>query len=238
MKTTITRSLLRSSGRLTAGLMVAATAAAGTVMATAEPAAAARTCSGSLKNTTVSGDLYVPAGSTCTAYGVDVHGSIQVARGATLRFSTGDVDGNVQGESAPHTVSVYNSTVEGDVQSKSARYVKVQGSVIDGNVQTERTVEGQHVVTSRVGGDIQSKYTNTRVDKNRVGGNVQHTVGRHLSLRSNVIGGDAQVEKNRYWQRIYGNTIGGNLDCKENSPAPVGSGNRVYGSKTGQCRGL
>jgi len=179
METTITRSLLRSSGRLAASLMVAA--AAGTVMATAEPAAAARTCIGSLKNTTVSGDLYVPAGSTCTAYGVDVHGSIQVARGATLRFSTGDVDSDVQGESAPHTVSVYNSTVEGDVQAKSARYVKVQGS---------------------------------------------------------VIGGDAQVEKNRYWQRIYGNTIGGNLDCTENNPAPVGSGNRVYGSKTGQCRGL
>lgn len=238
MTSSLRQTVLRSTAPLAAGLFTAAAAAAGLAVTAAEPASAARTCSGSLKSTTVQGDLHVPAGASCTAYGVTVRGDVKIARGGTLRFSSGQVDGNVQGTSAPHTVSVYNARVRGDVQATSARYVKVQGSTVDGNVQTERTRDGQHVVTSRVGGDVQSTQTNTRVDKNRIDGDVQHKDGRHLSLRSNVIGGNAQIEDNRYWQRVYGNTIRENLDCSGNSPAPVGSGNRVGGSKTGQCRGL
>jgi hypothetical protein len=228
-------------GALLAAPLMAATLAVGglgLVTATAAPVQADRSCSGTLKDTTIDGNVQVPRGATCIMYGVRVKGDIQVAHGGTIRFSSGTVEGNVQGVSSPHTLSVYNATVDGDVQGTNARYVKVQGSTIDGNVQTERTRTGQHVVTSRVGGDVQSKYTNTRVDKNRVGGNVQHEEGRHLSLRDNTIGGDAQVFKNRYWQRIYSNRIEGNLQCKENSTRPVGQGNTVRGSKEDQCRNL
>lgn len=228
-------------GALVAAPLMAATLAVGglgLVTATAAPAQADRSCSGSIKNTTINDNVHVPRGASCIMYSVRVKGDIKVASGGTIRFSTGRIDGNVQGESSPHTLSVYKSTVDGDIQGKNARYVKVQGSTIDGNVQTERTRDGQHVVTSVVDGDVQSKYTNTRVDKNRIGGNVQHEEGRHLSLRNNTIGGDAQVFKNRYWQRIYNNRIDGNLQCKENSTRPEGSGNIVRGSKEDQCRGL
>lgn len=230
----------RLGALLTTPLMAASLAVGGLglVTMTAAPAQADRSCSGTVKLTTINDTVQVPRNATCIMYGVTVKGDIKVAFGGTIRFSTGRIDGNVQGESSPHTLSVFKSTVDGDILGKNARYVKVQASTIDGNVQTERTRDGQHVVTSRVDGDVQSKYTNTRVDKNTIGGNVQHEEGRHLSLRSNRIGGDAQVFKNRYWQRIYSNRISGNLQCKENSTRPVGSGNIVGGSKEGQCRGL
>jgi hypothetical protein len=37
---------------------------------------------------------------------------------------------------------------------------------------------------------------------------------------------------------VRGNVIGGNLQCKENVPAPVGGGNIVDGSKEDQCARL
>ena len=44
--------------------------------------------------------------------------------------------------------------------------------------------------------------------------------------------------KNRNEQRISFNTVKGNLQCKENNPAPVGGQNTVHGSKEDQCRRL
>jgi hypothetical protein len=44
-----------------------------------------------------------------------------------------------------------------------------------------------------------------------------------------------QVVGNRAQASIFNNTIVGNLQCKENSPAPVGGGNLVHGSAEDQC---
>ncbi len=43
---------------------------------------------------------------------------------------------------------------------------------------------------------------------------------------------------NRGTQVISANTIDGNLQCQENSPAPTGSNNVVGGTKEDQCRRL
>ena len=68
-----------------------------------------------------------------------------------------------------------------------------------------------------------------------------------LLCASNVIGGDLQVFKNTgdfpndpgNSASIRGNTIGGNLTCKENSPppsvSPASGPNTVGGKKKGQC---
>lgn len=47
-----------------------------------------------------------------------------------------------------------------------------------------------------------------------------------------------QLFTNRGTSSITNNTIDGNLQCKENSPAPTGSNNRVGGNKEDQCRRL
>ena len=47
-----------------------------------------------------------------------------------------------------------------------------------------------------------------------------------------------QAFQNTGGVEIRGNRIDGNLQCKENSPAPVGGNNRVGGNKEDQCRNL
>ena len=39
-------------------------------------------------------------------------------------------------------------------------------------------------------------------------------------------------------KNIYDNRVDGNLQCKSNTPAPKGWGNRVSGDKEGQCARL
>lgn len=47
-----------------------------------------------------------------------------------------------------------------------------------------------------------------------------------------------RVFQNHGGVRIAGNLIDGNLQCKENRPAPTGGGNRVRGNKEDQCSRL
>src|SRR5690606_20933238 len=103
--------------------------------------------------------------------------------------------GNVQGESSPALISVFQSTIDGDLQVKNAGFARFQSGRVFGNVQAERTREGLHVLTSRVYGDVQAKYTNTRVERTTVNGDVQHEEGSYLAMYRNQVGGDTQVFK-------------------------------------------
>jgi hypothetical protein len=44
-----------------------------------------------------------------------------------------------------------------------------------------------------------------------------------------------QAFQNRGGLTVVGNEIDGNLQCKENAPAPSGNGNVVQGNKEDQC---
>ena len=51
------------------------------------------------------------------------------------------------------------------------------------------------------------------------------------------VDGDIQVFSNRGAIRVSRNRVDGNLQCKSNSPAPVGGGNQAA-SKEDQCAAL
>ena len=53
-----------------------------------------------------------------------------------------------------------------------------------------------------------------------------------------MVGGSVQVFQNSGGVAISRNRIDGNLQCKENSPAPTGGGNVVQGNKEDQCARL
>jgi hypothetical protein len=52
------------------------------------------------------------------------------------------------------------------------------------------------------------------------------------------VNGDVQYFTNRGTISIRSNRIDGNLQCKENQPAPTGGSNVVQGNKEDQCRRL
>lgn len=182
---------------------LAALTIAGTSLIAFAPQADAsdRTCRGTIANTTIGGNVYVPARATCTLTNVVVKGDVKVERAATLTTNRGYVDGNIQGEEGPRAITVNGTRVDGDIQTKYATgVVLVSGARVDGNIQ-----------------------------------HVESGIGRFLTNR---VGGDIQVFKNRGEQRIQSNVVEGNLQCKENRPAPVGGRNTVYGNKEDQCRRL
>ena len=57
-----------------------------------------------------------------------------------------------------------------------------------------------------------------------------------MLIRYNKVNGDIKVNQNNRRARIYDNTVGGNLQCQANEPAPVGARNIVDGNKENQCR--
>ncbi len=222
---------------LTATSILALTA--GSLIATALPADAAdRTCRGTIANTTISGNVEVPSGASCTLDNVAVRGDFKLGTGSSVRIYGKGVFGNVQGESAPGNIVIHNTRIYGDVQTKGARSVKITRARVNGNVQAERDRLQLYVANSAIGGDVQTKYMPLRIESTSVGGNIQHEEGRNSFIARNRVTGDVQVFKNRLTQRVSFNTIGGNLQCKENSPAPVGGSNTVSGSKEAQCRRL
>ena len=144
--------------------------------------------------------------------------NLKVPSGATCTLERTTVKGSVTVEGG---AALYASTIRvvGNVQGEGARTVQLRGSTVGGSVQVKQG-QGAAVLNTRIQGDLQ-----------------YDEMTRLLKANSNVVGGNIQIVKNFGGVRVYGNRIDGALQCKENSPAPTGSGNTAS-SKEGQCRRL
>ena len=148
--------------------------------------------------------------------------NVFVPNGATCVLSSSRLNGNiVVGTGATLTAS--SVTVNGSVQAEGARSVTINGrSIIGGSVQL---VQGYaaNVSGATVAGTI-------LFDEN---------TGPVVAYR-NRVNGDVQLFANRGGATVSENQIKGNLQCKENTPAPTtgtGAGNRAA-SKEDQCAAL
>ncbi len=116
---------------------------------------------------------------------------------------------------------------------------RLTGTVLQGTLKVER---GGSLVASgiKVNGSVQAEgHRLVRVSSSRVGGSVQLVQGGTVDLRRTGVSGDVQLFTNTSGTKyVYRNTIGGNLQCKENTPAPTGGGNDVDGNKEDQCARL
>ena len=161
-------------------------------------------------------NVEVPPGADCFLLGTNVD-NVKVF--GSLRAAGTVVRGNVQGEPGHGVVRLglqagVGTTVNGSVQIKggvgpSPPNTLLFGAMIQGNVQLEENSNGVVVLNSLIGGDLQV-FKNTGV------------INPLFFPFSASIGG---------------NTIGGNLQCAENSPPPAVSPsagpNTVGGSKAG-----
>jgi hypothetical protein len=132
------------------------------------------------------------------------------------------------------------TTVKGTIKvSRNARLEAINVKVI-GNVQGENA---RNVIVrggSRVGGSVQIvQGASARVAYSRVNGDIlfDDQDGK-LSAVKNKIGGNLQAFQNTGGLIIRANVIDGNLQCKENDPAPTGGNNKVGGNKEDQCKRL
>ncbi len=112
-------------------------------------------------------------------------------------------------------------SVRGNVQGQEAAVVNVARSTIGGSVQIIGGVTAR-VAGSTVAGDIlvDGQSGAVTVSNNRVGTGVA---------------GNVEIFGNLGGTTVSSNRIAGNLSCKDNLPAPVGTGNVVGGNKEDQC---
>ena len=150
------------------------------------------------------------------AIGAETVDNLRVPDGATCTLSGTHVKGTIKVETGA-TLRASAVVVVGNVQAENAADVVVTDSTVGGSVQVKQG-GGADVTGTAVTGDIQ-------YDQN----------ARPLIASGNRVGGNVQVVGNRAQASIFNNTIVGNLQCKENSPAPVGGGNLVHGSAEDQC---
>jgi len=143
--------------------------------------------------------------------------NVRVPTGKTCRLTKAVVKGTIKVQRGA-TLVAKRVRVVGNVQAEGAKNVVVRRrSRVGGSVQVKQG-RAASVLGSRVNGDIQYDANSEllRANRNRVGGSIQ------------VVGNEGGA-------RIFDNVVDGNLQCKENSPAPQGAGNRVGGNKEDQC---
>lgn len=124
------------------------------------------------------------------------------------------------------------------VVGRGAR-LQADGVSINGNLQAEGASFVGLGSFSTVGGSVQIVQGGAAtIDRSRIKGDLQFdSNGGPLSASANTIGGSLQAFQNRGGASFVNNRMNGNMQCKENVPAPTGSGNRSP-SKEDQCERL
>ena len=138
------------------------------------------------------------------------------------------------------TCTLNGTYVKGTIKVETNATLKAYNVRVIGNVQAEGAREVIVARGSRVGGSVQIVQGGiAKVNDSRVNGDILFDENNRLNATNrNVVGGSVQAFQNSGGVRIFDNRIDGNLQCKENSPRPVGDGNVVQGNKEDQCRGF
>jgi hypothetical protein len=165
--------------------------------------------------------------------------SVALAEEFTCRGSLGAV--TVDNLRVPQNASckLNGTKVQGTIKVENGATLTANKVTVIGNVQTEGA-KAVNVSNSSVGGSIQIVQGGAaKIDKVHITGDILFDSNkRTLSATSNQVGGNVQAFQNTGGVTISFNTIDGNLQCKENRPAPKGKGNIVHGSKEDQCARL
>jgi hypothetical protein len=150
-----------------------------------------------------------------------IDGNVIVPRGRSCTLTGTRVIGNVELRDDAQVLIRGEANVDGNVQTDGAARVRIRYSTIGGNVQLtgiDTSLESL-VVHSRVGGTVDWNDN-----------------GAPFLIRFSEVDSDVKVNQNSALARVFDNTVGGNLQCQSNEPAPKGARNIVYGSKEDQCR--
>lgn len=161
-----------------------------------------------------------PGDVTCTGVlGAVTVDNVTVPPGATCTLNGTQVNGNVDVQPGA-TLNTNGASVAGNIQADGSGSINLSGGTVGGNVQLQG--KGPVLISNlTINGDV----------------DLQGTSGGSSSLASNQVNGNFKVDSHTGGINISTNTIGGNLDCVNNSPAPTGGGNTAA-SKVGQCSTL
>jgi hypothetical protein len=218
-----------------------------------------------LIGTTVRGDVRVGPEAAFDTESARITGNLSIGELSYGEFRDTRVGGNVEIRGSYATLDMFNGAIGGRVLVQDAERINLLGTTVDGNVRFERSrlfiahgarikgqiqvadVEFAAVVESRVGGSvtIERAGDEARICTSRIAGQAtlqgntgEVTVGGGnpaLRCGGSTFDGNLRLLANTGGGNIVGNTVRGNLTCRDNNPAPVGSDNQVRGQAQGQC---
>ena len=185
-----------------------------------QPTTGNRTCAGTTyTDTTIPGDLIVPAGSTCTLTDATVEGDVQIERGGSLLDTA--------------------STIDGDLRSSGAAWLDVQGGRIGGSVQVQGTTGTPDAGTTSTANDLCGATVAGNVQVQGNGADAPFAIGAASDCATALsIGGKLQVQGNAGQVEIgpaangQGDTARGNIQVSGNT----GGGTLVAASAGGSCQ--
>jgi hypothetical protein len=200
-------------------------------------------CAGVFSNLTIPGDLIVPEGEYCELNSVTVLGDAQVGRRSTL--------------------AVYGGRIAGALRGSNVELVLLQGASVGGRIRLVGGATARLEYATVAGDTRIADIVDTRVLQTQLAGDLVVRGGREVvQFCGTTVAGDAQFARNKSWVGIGGdlatctanevwgnlrvhhnlggvmvanNTIGRNLVCAANDPAPAVYGNQVGGRARGQC---
>lgn len=134
---------------------------------------------------------------------------------------------------------LFGTRLRGSILVGSSATMLAVDVPVNGNLQAEGSTNVVIEGASSFGGSVQIKQGNRATVRDaRITGDLQFDgMAAPLLAEGNTIGGNLQAVGNRGGVELSLNRINGNLQCKENDPAPTGGGNRAA-SKEDQCASL
>lgn len=189
-------------------IATASLVASGSLVAFSGSAQAAlyTTCVGDGGAVTVSNDLVVPAGKSCTLTGTRVKGSVTVEEGADLVVAGATFNGAVNVEENAY-LDLTDTTVKGALTTESAFGTHVEKS----NLKAVTATEGfLYAVDSTLGGNIS-------------------TEGGELYVSGSTLNAALTGENNQYTD-VYDSTVKGALTVNGNTLGGVFCASEVYGA--------
>ncbi len=164
--------------------------------------------------------------ATCTGSGTGTFGNLTVPDGSSCNLSNATVNGNITvGKNSKLIVSGGITTIAGNVQANQCQSVMLMGSVlINGDVEIHQcAADGGYV-----GPGIE------------IGGNFEcHNNSGACIAQMGTVTGDLHIHNNSSQapSDISFNTIGGDLQCAQNTPPPINAEgpNQIDGNVQGQC---
>lgn len=129
--------------------------------------------------------------------------------------------------------------LKGNIVVGRGAQLTAQGVIVNGNIQAEGAASVAVLNFSTVGGSVQIVQGRAAtIDRARINGDLYFDSNNGpIAASANQVGGSLQAFQNEGGVRLVNNRIKGNLQCKENVPAPTGGGNQAS-SKEDQCERL
>jgi hypothetical protein len=200
-------------------------------------------CTSFIFNRTIAGDLLVPQFARCELDEVIVQGDIVVRQGATFLAYNSRFKGTLTSNGFDQ-VLIEDTRIGGPVHLTNGISTRFGRVVIEDDTRLNDNYI-MRVLDTKVAGDLVVRGAGEQLYfcGSAVGGNAWFAHNKAYTLlggefpdcAANNVRGDMHVHYNQQQITVANNTVGRNLVCTANDPAPSVYDNQVGGAARGQC---